>query len=534
MVMKRRIQLTLAVVVISVLSVFLAQNVRVGNWIGSFLAILLEVVGVLAIFEYFARQLKMLGWLEEYMEKIAQGNSLFKIDPQVARHPLGQAVQKVTTYLHRVYGGMMKNTIQIADACQQIKSAVEEISKASEQISQKTQEIATQNFTQTEHLDKTTESIKQMDENIVQALKLAEETVKSSVSSREVAQNGSQAVAKVTEKMQQIKAEAEQAGEKIDNLINWSNKIGDFSKLITNIAGQTNLLALNAAIEAARAGEHGRGFVVVSDEVRKLAEEANAAAAEIDKIIQEIQKEIAVVSEAFNQVNNLIDEGVNISGESSQALEHILSSFQQSEVKVNAMNQAIGAIAEVAEQVLQIIKETQKLAEQNAEATQQVAAATEEQNASILESTQALQRLSATTEDSKQTITREVMERNMVEKAIEFRNMAEGLPPENLTKERLREMADALEVDQVAITDTSGVIKFSSYPPSIGFNLFEITPETKKLFTENKPYNATPIIQNVEEGRLFKYVTIRGDDRRIYQVAQSFETIMKLLESKNA
>ena len=150
----------------------------------------------------------------------------------------------------------------------------------------------------------------------------------------------------------------------------------------------------------------------------------------------------------------MIDEGVDISGESSQALEHILVSFQESEAKVNAMNQAISAIAKVTEEVLQTTAETQKIAEQNAQVAQQVAAATEEQNASIAESNLALQQLSAAAERSKQDIAREVMEPNMVEKVLEFKKLTEHLPPEELTQESLQEIANILEVDQVSITDT--------------------------------------------------------------------------------
>lgn len=534
MVMKRRIQLTLAVVVISILSVLLAQNVGVDGWTGSLLIILLETIGVIFIFEYFYREFKILGWLQTYLQKLAQGNILLKLKSDVAEQPLGQAVQAISAYMKNIFGGVMKDAIKLAETCQQIKTAVEEISRASERISLITQEIAQQNFTQTEYLYKTAGYIKKMGESIGQAQELADETVKVSVSSMEVAKNGSVAVEKVTEKMQQIKINAQQAGEKINELFNRSNKIGDFSKIITNIAEQTNLLALNAAIEAARAGEHGRGFVVVSDEVRKLAEESNVAASEINKIIQEIQKEIAVAGKAFNQVSALIDEGVDVSGESSQALEHILVSFQESEAKVNAMNQAISAIAKVTEEVLQTTAETQKIAEQNAQVAQQVAAATEEQNASIAESNLALQQLSAAAERSKQDIAREVMEPNMVEKVLEFKKLTEHLPPEELTQERLQEIANILEVDQVSITDTAGFIKYGSYPPALGLNLYEITPEVKNLFTENKLYNATPIVHNAEEGRLFKYVSTGGTDKRIYQVAQSFDTIVALLKNKTA
>jgi methyl-accepting chemotaxis protein len=308
--MKRKIQLILAVVVISCISVLLAQNIGVDTWPQIILVILLETIGVLAVFEFFNRELKTLAWVHNYMEKLAQGNILLKVKSNVSKQPLGQAVQAITAYVKNIFCDIMKDTIQAAETSQQIKTAVEEISRASEHISLRSQEIAEQNLTQTEYLHNTIDYIEKMGESIKEAQKLAEETVKFSVSSMDVAKKGSTAVENVTGKMQQIKINAQQAEEEIHELFTRSAKIGDFSKIITSIADQTNLLALNAAIEAARAGEHGRGFVVVSDEVRKLAEESNAAALEIDKIIQEIQQEITEVREAFSQVSALIDEGV--------------------------------------------------------------------------------------------------------------------------------------------------------------------------------------------------------------------------------
>ena len=206
MVMKRRIQLTLAVVVISILSVLLAQNVGVDGWTGSLLIILLETIGVIFIFEYFYREFKILGWLQDYLHKLAQGNILLKVKSNVAKQPLGQAVQAISAYIKNIFGGVMKDAIQIAETCQQIKTAVEEISRASERISLITQEIAQQNFTQTEYLYKTAGYIKKMGESIGQAQELADETVKVSVSSMEVAKNGSVAVEKLLRKCSESKS----------------------------------------------------------------------------------------------------------------------------------------------------------------------------------------------------------------------------------------------------------------------------------------------------------------------------------------
>ncbi|KIV58194.1 chemotaxis protein, partial [Aneurinibacillus migulanus] len=96
-----------------------------------------------------------------------------------------------------------------------------------------------------------------------------------------------------------VRENVERSAEMVHNLGTHSEKIGHIVEFIQGIAGQTNLLALNAAIEAARAGEQGRGFAVVADEVRKLAEEAGTAAGKIQHVIENIQSEIAQVAESM-------------------------------------------------------------------------------------------------------------------------------------------------------------------------------------------------------------------------------------------
>jgi len=527
----KRVWLILATIAVTTVAVLIARVVGLANWNGIIVLIFLETLGVLAVFELFSRELKAISRIEAYFNKLAQGNLLHKIDSKVAAHPLGRVIEEITAHIRTIFRGAMQDAVQVAETCQQIEMSIEEAGKASEQISHKTQEIAQQIFTQTEHLNKTVGLIRKMTESIKKARVFAEETVQSAVNSRNVAKNGSEAADNAKEKMQQIKIKAQQAGEKINELFARSKKIGDFSAVITSIAGQTNLLALNAAIEAARAGEHGRGFAVVSDEVRKLAEESNAAALEITKIIGEIQKEIGAANDAFNAVSALIAEGVEISGESSRALEHIMVSFQESETKINAMHEAIEDTTKITEQVLQTTVETQKIAEHTAEAAQQVAAATEEQNAAVAESTMALQQLSATAESSKQNIAREVMERNMVEKVLEFKNITENLPESQLTQQYLQKIAGDLDMDQVSITDSNGIIRYASYPPSLGLNMYEVNPEIQTLFTQNKNYTITPIIHNAEEGKLFKYAATKDGKKRIYQVAQSFDTLIAFLNT---
>ncbi|MDL5503412.1 MAG: methyl-accepting chemotaxis protein, partial [Candidatus Methanoperedens sp.] len=135
----------------------------------------------------------------------------------------------------------------------------------------------------------------------------------------------------VTQKMAEIQSTVDNSATVIKQLDGKSQQIGEIIGVITNIADQTNLLALNAAIEAARAGEHGRGFAVVADEVRKLAEESRGAANQITGLIKEIQQGTNQAVVAMKHGTQTVSEGKKIM-----------------ESTVSATNQIVKAAADVA------------------------------------------------------------------------------------------------------------------------------------------------------------------------------------------
>ena len=126
-----------------------------------------------------------------------------------------------------------------------------------------------------------------------------------------------------TEAINKVSATVLETAEKIRNLKDKSNEISGSAGLIAEVADQTNLLALNAAIEAARAGEHGRGFAVVADEVRKLAERTGQTTAQITNMISDIQKEIEVTVAAMEQTLPQVEKGLELAGITSELLNEI-------------------------------------------------------------------------------------------------------------------------------------------------------------------------------------------------------------------
>ena len=166
-----------------------------------------------------------------------------------------------------------------------------------------------------------------------------------------------------------------ETAEKIQALGKSSDRIGHIVGVIDDIADQTNLLALNAAIEAARAGEQGRGFAVVADEVRKLAERTTTATKEIAEMIETIQEETRTAVVAMNSGTVKVDEGVNSAREAGEALQKIINSAQNvqdmiSQIATAATEQASATVQVKAnmEQIAGLVKKSTDGAQNSAQA----------------------------------------------------------------------------------------------------------------------------------------------------------------------
>ncbi len=203
------------------------------------------------------------------------------------------------------------------------------------------------------------------------------------VQTKTAAASGERAVADTVEEMYQIADAVRAATEKINELEILSAQIGSIVEAVEEIAEQTNLLALNAAIEAARAGEHGRGFAVVADEVRKLAERSAAENKQIGKLVREVQLRTRDAVTAVGAGAEKVSSGTEKAVIGGSALREILQSVEQTVQQVSEIADATGVMARSAKSLTDSIASINDVVEENSAGTKQMASQTTEITASI-------------------------------------------------------------------------------------------------------------------------------------------------------
>lgn len=239
-------------------------------------------------------------------------------------------------------------------------------------------------YQQSQAISTNAAALEQMSGSIRDIAEHAEETEQLSHISEKSAMNGNQIVLNIVHEIERIAATVNQALTSIHVLGQRSGSITNIVQVIAEIADQTNLLALNAAIEAARAGEAGRGFAIVADEIRKLAENTSRATAQIRDVIHDIHAHIAESTEDITHGNQQAAESVKHTNESATILQQITIETKQVLEYIKHITHATHEQKEAAHYLTQSLDDMARIAEENAaDSDQNVMLATQLKNASI-------------------------------------------------------------------------------------------------------------------------------------------------------
>ncbi|WP_210642449.1 methyl-accepting chemotaxis protein [Pseudomonas sp. Tri1] len=300
------------------------------------------------------------------LERVASGD-LSQNLVVTRRDDMGQlqgSLQRMVISLRQLISGISDGVTQIASAAEQLSTVTEQTSAGVNSQKVETDQVAT--------------AMHEMTATVQEVARNAEEASEAAVAADQQAREGEKVVGEAIAQIERLSKEVGNSTEAMGHLKRESDKIGSVLDVIKSVAQQTNLLALNAAIEAARAGEAGRGFAVVADEVRSLAQRTQKSTEEIEELILGLQSGTEQVATTLDNSRNLTDSSVELTRRAGGSLENITRTVSA----IQSMNQQIAAAAEqqsaVAEEINRSVVNVRDVSEQTAASSEETAASSAE------------------------------------------------------------------------------------------------------------------------------------------------------------
>ena len=264
------------------------------------------------------------------------------------------------------------------EAADRLTEIVERISSASEEMSAQIEESSTGSDNQRNSASEVATAMEQMNASVLEIARNASSAAEGSDTARGKAEKGAEIVSEAVRSINEVAEKSRQMQKSLQDLGGKANNIGEVMNVINDIADQTNLLALNAAIEAARAGEAGRGFAVVADEVRKLAEKTMNATKEVGEAVNSIQQGTETNIEYMNEAGDLVEKSTSLSNNAGDSLREIVEMVQENADQVRNIATASEEQSAASEQINTSTEEISRIASEVADSMQQSAQAISE------------------------------------------------------------------------------------------------------------------------------------------------------------
>jgi len=359
-----------------------------------------DEIGTLA--SAYSRVVDYMKEMAAVSQRMASGDLTAEVKPRSEKDVLGEAFSQLTAQQRELIGKVKATAANVSEASKQLTKAAEQTAQATQQITSTIQQVASGASEQSTSLQQTAGSVEQLTRAIDQIADGSQEQAKAVEEATRVVEKVSMAIEEVSGNarggakewentaesaiegarkthetvvgMDKIRKAMDLVSVRVTDLGERSGEIGKIVATIDDIAAQTNLLALNAAIEAARAGEQGRGFAVVADEVRKLAERSSVATKEIAALVSGTQAGVREAVNAMQQGSKEVEVGYKLATDAGGALDDILARSQSVGKQVAEISVASQALKDLSREMVETIERINRIAEENTAATEEMTA----------------------------------------------------------------------------------------------------------------------------------------------------------------
>lgn len=343
------------------------------------------LIGILATLKNYKRFYKPIFYMEKAIIRAAHGDlsERMRVDKKSDVAELCEAFNLMMDNFEGIVYKIGASSEQVATSAKELTIIAEQNAQVSTQIASSVEQVALGTEKQSVAANKTTLITEEISNSTEEVAASTGEVTSAMRRTLETTQAGQTALNRVVKQMNNINSGTDRVQNSIVELSTSSDRIGEIVGVITGIAAQTNLLALNAAIEAARAGEQGRGFAVVADEVRKLAEQSSEATKQISVLINANQSNIGTVVSAMKDGNKDVKVGIEVVAMANTSFSEIALLVESISTQMQVISGTISHISIGTQQIVASVREVDLISTATADQAQTVSAGVEEQTASM-------------------------------------------------------------------------------------------------------------------------------------------------------
>ncbi len=375
------------------------------------LFIFLTVVGLALAFgiclTFASKITNPIAQLEGYAVELSKGNLAMRDLPVTSSDEIGALTDEFNIMkknLHNLISKMSTTAEQVAASSEELTASSQQSADASIKVAETVNEVSDAVNSQMHDINSAKSNIDAIFTDIQAVEKKSRDVAETSNQTSAAAQKGSELMTTAVDSMGRIESSVMASADVVRKLGENSRQIGQIVEAIAAIAEQTNLLALNAAIEAARAGEHGRGFAVVSEEVRKLAEQSSEAADQIKVRISSIQQDTEDAVEAMQTGTDEVKAGTGAIRDVGTQFSEILSMVNGIKTQMDEINAAVQTVSQEAATIVQMVDNIDEISKKTSGNMRSISDSTEEQSASNEEIAAASQALAQLADDMQNAV----------------------------------------------------------------------------------------------------------------------------------